>query len=82
MSKSITFWKHRCLKFQFIFVWFDLWVGFFFDRKKKCIYILPLPMLGIRFMFSGNYCEDCKEPIASDDMVNHYSCRNCHRKIR
>lgn len=31
----------------FIFAWYDLWIGVFYDKNKKWIYILPLPMVGI-----------------------------------
>ena len=30
-----------------IFVWFDFWVGWFYDRPKQRLYILPLPTIGI-----------------------------------
>ena len=32
------------MKWNFKFIWFDLWVGIFIDTKKKLVYILPLPM--------------------------------------
>lgn len=35
------------MKIRLIFVWYDLWVGIFYDTKKKFIYIFPIPMLGI-----------------------------------
>ena len=35
------------VKIQFIFKWYDLWIGFFYDKKKNWIYFLPLPMIGI-----------------------------------
>ena len=35
------------MKIQFLFKWYDLWVGIFYDRKNRWIYILPLPMMGI-----------------------------------
>lgn len=35
------------MKFEFIFAWYDLWVGFFYDKKKRWLYFLPIPTLGI-----------------------------------
>lgn len=32
---------------SFIFKWYDGWVGFFWDNKKKFLYIFPLPFFGI-----------------------------------
>lgn len=30
-----------------IFTWYDLWVGAFWDARKRRLYILPLPCLGL-----------------------------------
>lgn len=27
--------------------WDDLWIGVMWDRQKRCLYILPLPCVGI-----------------------------------
>lgn len=35
------------MKIEFIFAWYDLWIGIFYDKKKKWIYFLPIPMCGI-----------------------------------
>lgn len=35
------------MKINFIFAWYDLWVGVFIDQAKRKVYILPVPMLGI-----------------------------------
>jgi len=33
------------MKISFKFAWYDLWIGIFYDAKKKIIYICPLPTL-------------------------------------
>ena len=30
-----------------VFTWYDMWVGAYWDRKSKKLYILPLPCIGI-----------------------------------
>lgn len=29
-----------------IFAWYDLWVGAFYDRAKRRLYIFPVPCFG------------------------------------
>lgn len=31
------------------FAWYDLWVGAYWDRKDKILYVCPLPMLLLIF---------------------------------
>lgn len=31
------------IEIKFIFVWFDLWIGLYFDPKSKSTYVCPLP---------------------------------------
>jgi hypothetical protein len=30
-----------------LFAWYDLWVGAYWDRANRRLYVLPVPMLGI-----------------------------------
>ena len=32
---------------SFIFKWYDGWIGIFYDREKRWIYIFPIPFFGI-----------------------------------
>lgn len=32
---------------SFVLEWFDFWIGIYFDRPKRRIYVLPLPCCGI-----------------------------------
>ena len=34
-------------RIRFIFAWYDLWVGAYYDRTKRLLYILPVPMVGV-----------------------------------
>lgn len=34
-----------------LFAWYDLWVGVFWDRAKRKLYILPLPCIGVVIQF-------------------------------
>ncbi len=35
------------MKIRPLFAWYDMWIGAYYDRKDKKLYVLPLPCLGI-----------------------------------
>lgn len=41
------------MRFQmdFICAWYDLWVGAYWDRRRRWLYIFPAPMLGVVLKF-------------------------------
>ena len=41
------------MKIKLVVAWYDIWVGFFWDREKRRLYFLPIPCIGICFDF-GN----------------------------
>jgi hypothetical protein len=41
------------MKIKIIFAWYDFWIGLFWDKKKKWLYIFPIPMCGIVFQFNS-----------------------------
>lgn len=54
------------MKVDFKFTWFDFWIGFYWSKKDKILYICPLPMCV--FLVSWQRCAgSCKRPIFSLD---------------
>ncbi len=39
------------MKVEPLFAWYDFWVGLFWDRKNRWLYVLPLPCLGFVIKF-------------------------------
>lgn len=40
------------LKVEGFFAWYDCWCGFYWDRRRKHLYICPLPMCVIELSLS------------------------------
>ena len=39
------------LRIRLFCAWYDGWVGYYWDRDKRRLYLLPVPYLGIRIDF-------------------------------
>ena len=50
--RNLTIWEKigRLVKVKFIFAWYDLFIGVFYDQKKNWIYILPFLILLLIFL--------------------------------
>jgi hypothetical protein len=47
----ILIYHKKRFKITTIVAWYDMWIGAFFDIKKKALYILPIPCLGVVIRF-------------------------------
>jgi len=41
-------------KVKMIFAWYDFWIGLFWDRTKKRLYIFPVPCFGVLIDFGDS----------------------------
>lgn len=53
-SKEVKIKIMANFKLYIIFAWYDFWIGLFWDKKKRHLYIFPIPMVGLLIKF-GNY---------------------------
>ncbi len=38
------------MRIRLYFAWYDLWIGAYWDRAKRTLY-LGIPMIGVKFIF-------------------------------
>lgn len=41
------------MRIRLIWAWYDLWVGAYWDREKRRLYVLPFPTVGVVVEFRG-----------------------------
>lgn len=39
------------MTFGLVLAWYDFWIGFYWDRKARALYFLPIPFIGIVIRF-------------------------------
>jgi hypothetical protein len=44
--------RNATMRIRPLFAWYDLWVGAFWDRKQRKLYICPLPCIGVVITFN------------------------------
>ncbi len=41
------------MKVRPIFAWYDAWMGVYWDRKSRKLYVFPIPFFGVVVTFGG-----------------------------
>ena len=39
------------MKVRIFFAWYDFWIGMYWDRKNRVLYICPIPMVVVEVRF-------------------------------
>jgi hypothetical protein len=76
------------MKIKLVFAWYDLWIGAYWDRRNRRLYVLPLPTIGIVIQFR-QACDHlghewiscggraCPKGLDSECSQTVYSCKRC-----
>lgn len=59
------------MRLKAFWAWYDLWIGFYYDRSKRCLYFCPIPMMVFQFSFETTEQRDLRffmEQCARDMM--------------
>ena len=49
------------MKFKLFFALYDLWVGLYYDRTKRVLYVNPLPCIVLSFAADSNRWNEDKQ---------------------
>lgn len=44
------------MRFRLLFAWYDAWIGVYWDRKSRSLYVLPVPFCGVVITFGEPTC--------------------------
>ena len=71
------------MKFKFICAWYDLWIGAFWDKAKRHLYVLPVPCVGVRIHFPPLHdrCPECGYMTTLQEghgQTTRYECIECN----
>lgn len=74
--------SNKIPKISFLFAWYDLWIGVFYDKKKQWLYILPFPMVGIIIKFKTEilemkFCNQCRGTGYVEGYIGRMPCTSC-----
>lgn len=58
-----------------LFAWYDFWVGMYFDRTRRRLYVLPLPCIGFYVQFP------IATTITSEEMGWAFKCYDCDKRF-
>lgn len=56
------------MKVKFRFIWYDFWIGLYWDRDKKTLYVCPLPTLVFIFLFKTTQVNEIIGTIHDDKL--------------
>jgi hypothetical protein len=60
------------VRFSVHFLWFDFWVGAFWDRNQKILYVNPLPCVVLKFDFVNRRKLDWTRRVNEAFDLKHY----------
>lgn len=58
------------MKITFLFAWYDLWVGIFYDKDKRKLYVLPIPCVGVIIHFNKKEISHTDDPYKDIKFVD------------
>lgn len=60
----------RSVRVRPIFAWYDAWVGAFYDRERRRLYLLPVPCAGVVVQLPGAPRAIDEHVDARDDLIH------------